>query len=110
MHEPGTRRYSLALDLAEIFKPLLVDRVIFKVLNKKEIQEKDFDIKLNKVLLKEKAKKIFIQSFEDRLSKTIKHRTLDRNVSYKHLIKLECYKLQKHILEIEPYQPFKIYW
>lgn len=51
LHEPGVRRYSLALDLAEIFKPLLVDRVIFKVLNKRENQEKDFDIKLNKVLL-----------------------------------------------------------
>jgi len=31
LHEPGERRYSLSLDLAEIFKPLLVDRVIFKV-------------------------------------------------------------------------------
>src|SRR5690606_38015970 len=43
LHEPGFRRYSLALDLAEIFKPILVDRVIFKVLNKREIQAKDFD-------------------------------------------------------------------
>ena len=38
LHSPGERRYSLALDIAEIFKPLLVDRVIFKVLNKKELQ------------------------------------------------------------------------
>lgn len=40
LHKPGERRYSLALDIAEIFKPILVDRVIFKVLNRKEIQEK----------------------------------------------------------------------
>lgn len=39
LHNPGERRYSLALDIAEIFKPIIVDRVIFKVLNKKEIQE-----------------------------------------------------------------------
>lgn len=40
LHEPGYRRYSLALDLAEIFKPILVDRVIFKVLNKKKFKQK----------------------------------------------------------------------
>lgn len=41
LHEPGTRRFSLSLDLAEVFKPLLVDRVIFKVLNKKMIQSQE---------------------------------------------------------------------
>lgn len=43
LHTPGERRYSLALDISEIFKPILVDRVIFKLLNKKEIQERHFD-------------------------------------------------------------------
>ena len=110
LHTAGERRYSLALDIAEIFKPLLVDRVIFKVLNKKEIQEKHFDSKLNKCLLNESGKKIFVQSFEERLNETIQHRSLKRNVSYKHLIKLECYKLSKHLLEIEEYKPFKMWW
>jgi len=110
LHQPGERRYSLALDIAEIFKPLLVDRVIFKVLNKKEIQEKDFDIKLNKVIMKDKGKKTFISAFEARLLETIKHRSLNKSVSYKHLIKLECYKLQKHLLDIEEYKPFKMWW
>jgi len=110
LHTPGERRYSLALDVAEIFKPILVDRVIFKVLNKREIQQKDFDIKLNKILLKNKGKKKFIEAFDNRLNETIMHRTLKRKVSYKHLIKLECYKLQKHILNIEQYKPLKIWW
>lgn len=110
LHEPGERRYSLALDLAEVFKPILVDRVIFKVLNKREIRENDFEEKLNRIVLKEKGKKKFIQAFEKRLEETIKHRSLNRNVSYKHLIKLECYKLQKHLLDIDQYKPFKIYW
>jgi CRISPR-associated protein Cas1 len=110
LHEPGCRRYSLALDLAEVFKPILVDRVIFKVLNKKEIQENDFDSKLNKIVLKDGGKKKFIQAFESRLEETIKHRSLNRNVSYKHLLKLECYKLQKQLLNIEPYKAFKMYW
>jgi CRISPR-associated protein Cas1 len=110
LHTPGERRYSLALDLAEIFKPLLVDRVIFKVLNKKEIQVKHFEKKLNKCLLNEAGKKIFIQSFEERLNETIQHRTLKKSVSYKYLIRLECYKLTKHLLDMEEYNPFKMWW
>mgnify|MGYP000506425764 CR=1 FL=1 len=110
LHTPGERRYSLSLDLAEIFKPILVDRVIFKVLNKREIQHQDFDKKLNKILLKDKGKKNFISAIEERLNETIKHRTLNRHVSYKHLLKLECFKLQKHCLGLEEYKPFKMWW
>ncbi|PZX51587.1 CRISPR-associated protein Cas1 [Algoriphagus ratkowskyi] len=110
LHEPGYRRYSLALDLAEIFKPILVDRTIFRVLNKREIQSKDFDIQVNRVILKESGKKTFLKAFEERLSETIQHRVLKKKVSYKHLIKLECYKLSKHLLGIETYKPFKIWW
>lgn len=110
LHSPGERRYSLALDLAEIFKPLLVDRVIFKVLNKNMISKNDFNVKMNGVILKESAKKKFIKAFEDRLQETIMHRSLKKKVSYKHLIKLEAYKLQKHILGIQEYKPFKMWW
>lgn len=84
LHEPGYRRFSLALDLAEIFKPILVDRTVFRVLNKKEIQAKDFDFQINSVVLKDNGKKVFVRAFEERLNETIKHRTLNRNVSYKH--------------------------
>lgn len=110
LHEPGYRRYSLALDIAEIFKPILVDRTIFKLLNKREIQDKDFDIQVNSVILKDSGRKTFVRAFEERLSETIKHRSLKRNVSYKHLVKLECYKLTKHILGMEEYKPFKSWW
>jgi len=110
LHTPGERRYSLALDIAEIFKPVIIDRVIFRVLNRKEIQEKHFDRKLNRCLLNQTGKKIFVKAIEDKLIETIKHRTLNRNVSYRHLMKLECYKLAKHLLDIEEYKPFKMYW
>lgn len=110
LHEPGYRRYSLALDLAEIFKPLLVDRLIFRLLNKKEIQAKDFDHQLNSCVLKESGRKIFVKAWEEKITETFKHPVLRRNVSYKHLIKLECYKLSKHVLGIEEYKPFKSRW
>lgn len=111
LHEPGFRRYSLALDLAEIFKPLLVDRTIFRLMNKREIQTRHFEESFKGCLLKESGKKIFIKAFEDRLKETIKHRSLGRKVSYKHLVKLECYKLAKFILGIdEKYLAFKMWW
>lgn len=110
LHEPGYRRYSLALDLAEIFKPILVDRLIFSLLNKNILSEKDFDKKLNYCLLNESGKKKVLRDWEDRLSQTIKHRKLNKDVSYKHLVKLEVYKLIKHIMKIEEYQPFKAWW
>jgi CRISPR-associated protein Cas1 len=110
LHTPGERRFSLSLDLAEVFKPILVDRIIFKVLNKKIIGPKDFENSLNRVILKPAGKKAFVTAFEDRLTETIQHRTLKRSVSYKHLIKLECYKLVKHLLDIEEYRAFKMWW
>lgn len=110
LHEPGERRYSLALDLAEIFKPLLVDRVIFRLLNRRELKKEDFDHKLNYIVLKEKGKKKFVETWENRLMESIQHRSLNRQVTYKHLIKLECYKLVKHIMGMEEYKAFKIWW
>jgi len=110
LHEPGERRFSLALDLAEVFKPILADRLIFALLNKKQIQSSDFDNRLNRCLLKESGRKIVVKAWYEKLNETIKHRSLGRNVSYKHLVKLECYKLSKHLLGIEEYKPFKAWW
>jgi CRISP-associated protein Cas1 len=110
LHEPGERRFSLALDIAELFKPLLIDRSIFRLLNKRELQDKHFDINETGVLLKPEGKKIFVKAIEDRLGETIQHRSLGKKVSYRYLLRLECYKLQKHLLGIEPYKPFKIWW
>jgi CRISPR-associated protein Cas1 len=110
LHQPGYRRFSLALDLAEVFKPILVDRLIFALLNKKIVNKTDFDHRLNSCLLKESGKKKIVKAWDEKLSETIKHRKLGRNVSYKHLVKLECYKLVKHVLNMEEYKPFKAWW
>jgi CRISP-associated protein Cas1 len=110
LHQPGERRYSLALNIAEIFKPILADRLIFSLLNKKQIQSSDFDTRLNKCLLKESGRKTVVKAWDEKLNETIKHRSLGRSVSYKHLVKLECYKLVKHVLGMEEYKPFKAWW
>jgi len=110
LHEPGARRYSLALDMAEIFKPILIDRLIFRMVNKRQLQASDFRTDINGCVMKDAARKRFVQEFDASLKETIKHRSLGRSVSYKYLIKLECYKLQKHLLGIETYKPFKAWW
>ena len=110
LHEPGERRFSLSLDIAEIFKPLLADRIIFTLLNKKQIQEKHFTKGLNMCHLNDEGRKIFVREFDDKLKTTIQHRTLKKSVSYRHLIRLECYKLVKQILGEKEYVPFKIWW
>jgi len=110
LHEPGARRYSLALDLAEVFKPILVDRLIFRMINKRQLQPSDFRSEVGGCVMKEAARKQFVQGFDEQLKETIKHRVLGRSVSYRHLIKLECYKLQKHLLGMEEYRPFRAWW
>ena len=110
LHAPGYRRFSLALDISEIFKPILVDRIIFRVLNKNMISEKDFEQDLNYCYMKDKARKIFVKEYDEQLSKTIKHRKLYRHYSYRYLIRLECYKLIKTIIEKKDYEAFRIWW
>lgn len=110
LHEPGDRRYSLALDLAEIFKPLLADRVIFSCLNQRRIKHSDFDASLNFCHLSKAGRKTFVKAFEDKLQTTIMHRKLNRKVSYRRLIRMECYKLVKHLTGAEAYKPFKAWW
>jgi CRISPR-associated protein Cas1 len=110
LHKPSYRRYSLALDISEIFKPLLVDRIIFRVLNKNMLSENDFDKKLSFCYMKDKAKKVFMREMDSQLETTIKHRKLKRNISYRYLIRLECYKLIKNLMEKKPYEAFRIWW
>lgn len=110
LHEPGTKRFSLALDLSEIFKPLIVDRMIFSMLNKYQITEEDFEKESNFLYLKEESKKRILVEYDKRLERIISHRDLGRDVSYRYLIRLECYKLIKDIIGEEDYTGFKIWW
>lgn len=110
LHEPGTRRFSLALDIAEIFKPMIVDKMIFTLINRQMIGENDLVSGVGYVVLKEHARKAVVQEFERRLQTTVKHRRLGRHVSYRGFIRLECYKLVRHLLGAEPYQALRAWW
>lgn len=110
LHSPGDRRFSLCLDITEIFKPLIVDRTIFSLLNKNMISEDDFAKDSNFYYLKDKGRKKILEEYEKKLNQTISHKELKRDVSYQTLIKLECYKLIKHLLGDKKFDGFKMWW
>ena len=107
LHEPSDARFSLSLDLSEAFKPIIVFRTIFDLVNRKKLKvTRHFDKKLNYALLNEEGKKIFIQAFEYRINEKLKHSKLKRMVSYNTAIKLDGYKLIKYLLENREFVPF----
>jgi len=110
LHEPGERRFSLSLDLSEIFKPVIVDRTIFSLVNNRLIKPKHFLSELNYCYLKKDGRKIFLNEYQKRLNTTVMHKTLRRKVSYQRLVRLECYKLIKHLIGEKEYEGFKIWW
>lgn len=110
LHEPGIRRYSLCLDISEVFKPLIGDRLIFSLLNRKQITEKSFTKELNYLHLKKDASKLIVSEFEKKMKQTIMHKELGRQVSYQYLIRLEAYKLIKHLIGEKEYEGFRIWW
>ena len=111
LHEPSERRFSLCLDIAEIFKPIIGDRLIFSMLNKNQITEKDFEKDLNFLYIKEKARKEITKQIDKRLQTKIKHKTLGREVTYEYLMRLEIYKLIKYLIgEESKYEGFKMWW
>ncbi len=111
LHEPGDRRYSLALDLAEVFKPLLVDRAIFRLLKTGQLRPKHFEKRMKGVYLTETGRKQFVDAWDERLRRTVKHRGLGRHVSYERLIRLDAYRLIRHLMDSsESYVGFHAWW
>ncbi len=110
LHSTNFRRFTLNLDVAEIFKPVIGDRTIFALLNKGIITHVDFEKALNGIVLNDKGRKKFLTYIDEKLKQTIKHSTLNRQVSYRRLIRLELYKLEKHLMGEKEYKPFVMDW
>ncbi|MDF2821875.1 MAG: CRISPR-associated endonuclease Cas1 [Clostridiales bacterium] len=109
LHEPVERRFSLSLDLSEVFKPIIVFKTIFDCVNNRKITvEKHFDKKLNYALLNESGKKIFVEEYENRINNVFEHTKLRRKVTYKTAIKIDGYKLIKYIIEGKDFVPFSL--
>jgi len=109
LHSPREGRFSLSLDLSEVFKPVVVFKTIFYCVNNKKLQvTKHFDKSVNYALLNESGKKIFIEAFENRINETFIHPKLKRKTTYKSAIRYDGYKLIKYLVEDVPFKPFSL--
>ncbi|ASJ08825.1 subtype I-B CRISPR-associated endonuclease Cas1 [Thermococcus siculi] len=105
LHEPGERRFSLALDLSEIFKPIMADRIATRLVKQGVIKKEHFRGELNGVLLTKEGMKTVLEHYNKELGKSVRHPGLKKNVTKQRLIRLEAYKLMRHVLGINEYEP-----
>lgn len=108
LHEPQDSRFSLSLDLSEAFKPVIVHKTIFDLVNHKQLNLQHFQKEVNYCLLNDEGRKIFLKAFDERLNTTFEHAKLGRKVSYQTAIKYDGYKLIKSIMENKPFKAFSM--
>lgn len=107
LHSPSDRRLSLNLDIAEIFKPLLVDRLIFKLVNRRIIRPEHFENAAGGIRMTRDGMKIVLGAWDERLNETVTHPDIEgRRVSWRHLMLMEVWKVQKHVLGKAEYSPY----
>lgn len=106
LHSPRKRYENLHLDIADLFKPVLVDRTIFTLVNKGMIHtETDFVVMENGgVYMTASGKKVFIQEFEKKLSNTVIYE--GKKYSYMELIRREVRKLEDFYRKGTAYKPY----
>lgn len=107
LHELSERRSSLALDVAEIFRPIFCDRTILRLVNLKIMNESDFVSQEGYgIFLNDSGKRKILQEFDKKMQETTFVKSINRKASNRHLIKLELYKIEKHILGDVKYKPY----
>jgi len=74
------------------------------------LTKKNFEQRGGVSLLNEQGRKLYVQELEEKLASTFYHRRFRRNVSYQTLIRMELYKLEKHLIGEQSYQPFVSRW
>lgn len=110
LHEANFRSFSLNLDVAEVFKPIIVDRLTFYLVNKEMLDRSHFMEELGGIMLNERGRELVAREFERRMATTVKSRQTGRKVSYRRLIRLELYKIEKHLIGEEEYRPLVAAW
>lgn len=104
IHSPQQARYSLSLDFAELFKPVLADRILFSLFNKSILQDTHFDEKPGICLLSEHGRRQVIAAFTEKVDKPV----LENNRSYRQRVLEEVFAIQSSLLGLSEYKPFSI--
>lgn len=106
-HRVRPGRPSLALDLMEEFRPLIVDSTVLSLTNTKEIQASQFDRRGRAVVLTDEGRRTFIGALERRLRTSIVHPTFRYQVTYRRALNIQARLLARAIQgDIAAYPPF----
>ena len=107
VHATNNRPASLHLDFADIFKPLVVDRAIFALVNRHEIKRHEhFKREGVAVLLNDKGRRILVEKIEDKFGTEIT--VAGDKMTYEQLMHYEVDRYQNTLEEGELYQPLKL--
>ncbi|GAC1697814.1 MAG: CRISPR-associated endonuclease Cas1 [Ktedonobacteraceae bacterium] len=109
LHSSFYGRPSLALDLVEEFRPIIVDSVVLNMLNNRMITPTDFVVEVGAYRLKDARRKFFSTKLEERLNEEVQHPVFGYKTSYLRCIELQARLLGKYLTgEIESYPPMRI--
>jgi CRISP-associated protein Cas1 len=109
LHSSFYGRPSLALDLVEEFRPIIVDSMVLNMLNHRMLTLNDFVIELGAYRLKQEKRTIFFTKFEERLNEEVQHPLFGYTTTYLRCIELQARLLAKHLTgEIDAYPPLRI--
>lgn len=106
-----TDRYGkpcMVLDLIEEFRPVIVDRVIVTLLNRKQINDTDFE-KINKKVLSNSGRKKVIKAIYDRLHTEIKYK--NKKIELGSMPREQARQIVRYFLnQNRKYEPFIYRW
>lgn len=110
LHRDRPGRVSLALDIMEELRPIIADRFVLKVINRKQIQADDFLIKENNaVLLKEESRRKFLTLWQEAKEEVVTHPYLKEKIKWGLVPHAQALLLARFLRgDIDGYPPFLI--
>jgi CRISPR-associated protein Cas1 len=111
LHGDAYNRPSLALDIAEEFRCVVVDSLVLRCLNGGLIRPENFsrqDDPARPVLLDEAGRNVFIREFETRLASMLTHPLTDEQVTYRRCFELQAREMARAIQSGTSYRPFTV--
>lgn len=106
-HTPRYGRPSLALDMAEEYRPLIADSVMLTAFNNGELTTNSFLERAGAVVLTPAGRAALIACFERRMTTEVTHPIFGYKLSYRRLLEVQCRLLARTILgELEHYPAF----
>ena len=108
LHADRPGRPSLALDLMEEFRAFLADRLVLSLINRRQIQPKDFnDSAGGAVSMTDAARKTLLATWQKRKQEEITHPYLGEKCKVGLLPHLQAQLLARHLRgDLEAYPPF----